>query len=667
MRIQTDKEIGHKKPPLSQENLVDEPLLDEVLKKTSDTLLDLQHPDGYWWFTLEANEAIGAEFIHLMHFLGEVDPSIQKGLANRILQAQREDGSWGLYHTAPGDLSATVECYLSLRLAGFPSRDSRLQRTRDFILQQGGLTEVRVFTRIHLALFGLIPWELCPMMPPEIILLPPWAPLNIYHFSSWARASIVPLLVILNKKPVVRLEGIDLEELYKEPAGERKWAPSRKTNPLSIERLFVVIDKGLKYLDRVPFKPWRNPTFEKGIDWVWEHLQKTEDIYPAMAYGAMAFKAFGFSNNSPQIQTALRGLKSFQQKYDGDTLPPLPFSLEAVPGAAIHQQCCVSPVWDTPWALLALMETGLLKRGDPRLLEAGRWLLSKEIVNPHGDWRFRNPEGVAGGWSFEFKNEYFPDVDDTIEVLTVLQDIPIPEEEKKPAIDRGLQWLLSMQNNDGGWGAFDKNNDLDLVNKIPFSDHGACLDPSTPDITGRAVELLVKMGMRHEDKVLKRAIRFLKKSQEDFGGWYGRWGVNYIYGTWAVLTGLAALGEANPLSREVRKACQWLRSVQNEDGGFSESPESYITKKFLPYPESVPSQTAWGVMGLIAGGEIDSSAVRKGIRFLLVQADASGQWEEKYFTGTGFPGHFYIRYHGYRYYFPLLALARYKKAISSLS
>ncbi|MBI5299943.1 MAG: squalene--hopene cyclase, partial [Deltaproteobacteria bacterium] len=609
-----DKEISPRKPLVPPPYSVPSDILNKVLKQSSNTLLNLQHPDGYWWFTLEANETIGAEFILLMHFLGEIDPAIQTGVINRILQVQREDGSWGLYHTAPGDLSATVECYFSLRLAGFSPDAEPLQKAKKFILENGGLTEVRVFTRIHLALFGLIPWELCPIMPPEMILLPPWAPVNIYHFSSWARASIVPLLVILNKKPVVKLNGINLEELYKEPPDQRKWAPSRKTSPLSIERLFLVIDKGLKYLDRVPFKPWRPYTFEKAIDWVWEHMQKTEDIYPALAYGAMAFKAFGLPNDSIQIQTALKALKSFQQKYDGDSPPALPFFNEEVPSpwstvhgpsSIIHQQCCISPVWDTPWALVALLETDLIKPHDKRLLKAGRWLLSKEVTNPNGDWRFKNPDGIAGGWSFEFKNEYFPDVDDTIEVLTTLQTLPIPEEEKKPAMDRGLAWLLSMQNDDGGWGAFDKNNDLDLLNKIPFSDHGACLDPSTPDITGRAIELLMKLGtspggMSPNEKILKKAIRFLKKSQEHFGGWYGRWGVNYIYGTWTVLTALETLGKENPLVKESRKACQWLKSIQNEDGGFSESPESYVKKKFLPYPESVPSQTAWAVMGLVA-------------------------------------------------------------------
>ncbi len=289
--------------------------------------------------------------------------------------------------------------------------------------------------------------------------------------------------------------------------------------------------------------------------------------------------------------------------------------------------------------------------------------MSKEIKNPSGDWRYKNPEGLPGGWSFEFLNEYFPDTDDTIEVITALHLSALPEAEKKPAITRGLDWLLSMQNDDGGFGAFDKNNDLELVNKIPFADHGACLDPSTPDITGRVLELLLKLKCDPNQKNIQKMIRYLKQTQEKFGGWYGRWGVNYIYGTWAVLTGLEALGKENPLKHPMTQACDWLESIQLPDGGFSESPESYTTKKFKPYPKSVPSQTAWAAMGLIAGGRAGSKAVQRAIQFLEDHCE-NGTWREDYFTGTGFPGHFYIRYHGYRYYFPLLALARYKKALS---
>lgn len=633
----------------------------QTIQKASQALLSCQHPDGYWWFTLEANPSIDAGFIQLIHFLEDVDREIQNGLVNRILQVQREDGSWGLYFASPGDLNTTIECYFSLLLAGKSKQDPSLIKAREFILAQGGLTQSRVFTRIHLALFGLVPWEACPYLPLSLIYLPPWAPFNIYNFSSWARASIVPLLVILNKRPAVRIRELDLEELYVESPKARKWNFARKTAPLSLENIFLVVDKGLKYIDKVPYKPWQKMALEKAVGWVWEHIQKTHDIYPALAYGAMAFKAYGYDKNSEQIQTTLNALKGFQQRYLGPELPAVPFA--QTEGQTLHQQCCISPVWDTPWALVSLGEADQAYRYEQRCLKAGRWLLSKELQNPNGDWRAKNPEGPLGGWSFEFLNEYFPDTDDTIEVVTALSLLALPEPEKKSAIQRGLDWLLSMQNDDGGWGAFDKNNDLELVNKIPFSDHGACLDPSTPDITGRALELLLKQKMDPKSKPVQKALKFLQKTQESFGGWYGRWGVNYIYGTWAVLTGLAAFSE-NPLPQATPKALDWLLSIQNPDGGFSESPQSYLTKKYHPYPKGVPSQTAWAVMGLMAGGQAKSKAVEQGIQFLIDRCEG-GLWPEEYFTGTGFPGHFYIRYHGYRYYFPLLALARYQKAIAA--
>lgn len=645
---------------------IDQTELKTTLREASRALLELQHPDGYWWFTLEANETIGAGFIQVMHFLGMVDKEIETGLVQRMFQQQNKDGSWSLYFDAPGDINTTIECYWSLRLAGTSKNNEHMIRAREFILSKGGLTQSRVFTRINLALFGLVPWTACPSMPASMILLPPWSPISIYNFSSWARASIVPMLVLLNKRPVVRPPNLDLEELFVEPPSKRKWEFSRKISQLSIERAFTIIDKGFKYIGKFPYKPWHNFALKKAVDWTWEHIQRTEDIYPALAYGALAFKAFGLENDSVEIQTTLKALKSFQQKFVGPELPSDATKATADKGndGAIHQQCCISPVWDTPWSLTALLEADPSLCRDERLKKGGRWLLNKEIRFSGGDWQVKNPNVEPSGWSFEFKNEYFPDTDDTFQVLTVLQGLEIPSAEKGPAIDRALHWLRSMQNDDGGWGAFDKNNELELVNKIPFSDHGACLDPSSPDITGRALELLLRFGASIEDRAVAKAIAYLKKSQESFGGWFGRWGVNYIYGTWGVLTGLARLRDKNPLKTEMEKACDWLESVQHEDGGFSESPASYVTNKYQSYPKSVPSQTAWAVMGLVAGGRRESESAQRGVEFLL-DAWKKNNWEEKYFTGTGFPGHFYLRYHGYRHYFPLLALGRFLHSSTS--
>jgi squalene-hopene/tetraprenyl-beta-curcumene cyclase len=310
---------------------------------------------------------------------------------------------------------------------------------------------------------------------------------------------------------------------------------------------------------------------------------------------------------------------------------------------------------------MALLEAGI-SPDTPALIKAGRWLISKQITKYRGDWAVKNPNAEPGGWSFEFKNDCFPDVDDTIEVVSVLQRLAIPEQEKEPSIKKGIAWLLSMQNDDGGWGAFDKNQTLNLVNKIPFSDHAACLDPSSPDITGRMLELLASRGMTVNDPPIARAIDYLVRKQESFGGWFARWGINYIYGTWCVLTGLAELGW-NPAGTAVRKATNWLKQIQNEDGGFGESPESYPRKTYVRWKESVPSQTAWGLMGLVAAGEVKSDEARRASLFLINRMNENGSWDETAYTGTGFPGHFYIRYHGYRHFFPILALARYNRQI----
>jgi len=624
-------------------------------------LLSLQHNDGYWWFALEANETIGSEFIFLMHFLGEVEGSILQGIANRILQVQRDDGTWALYKDGPADLSATIECYFALKLAGYDMNSEPLAKAREFILGSGGLVKSRVFTRIHLAMFGLVPWSSCPEMPAELIFLPKWFPINIYEFSSWARSTIVPLLIFMSIKPVRKLTGnFNLDELFSETLEKRDYSFKTKKGLISWESFFINLDKLLKILEKIPLKPLRNIAINRCAKWTWDHVQRTEDIYPALAYATLSFKALGYPNNAQQIQRPFNVLKSWQQHYTTLDVPAV--SYEERRGRAVHQQCCISPVWDTPWALIALLEAGVPPDA-PALLKSGRWLIKKQITRFKGDWAVKNPKATPGGWSFEFKNDYFPDIDDTIEVISVLQRLALPEKEKEEPIRRGIAWLLSMQNDDGGWGAFDKNQTCTLVNNIPFSDHNACLDPSSPDIAGRMIELLASRGMTANDRPVARAIEYLKNAQENFGGWFARWGINYIYGTWCVLTGLSELGWS-PAGKEVKRALQWLKSIQNPDGGFSESPESYPMGTYIRWKESVPSQTAWGLMGLVAGGLASSPEARRAALFLMEKMNEDGTWDEKAYTGTGFPGHFYIRYHGYRKFFPLLALARYNRALS---
>jgi squalene-hopene/tetraprenyl-beta-curcumene cyclase len=405
-----------------------------------------------------------------------------------------------------------------------------------------------------------------------------------------------------------------------------------------------------------------------------------------MAYCALAHKALGLGNDDQRIRRPFNALKIFQQRYATADVPALPDEVrddgEARPSelreagidprvaatcppsdgrVSIHQQCCISPIWDTPWMLEALLEAGV-PPGDPALMKAGRWLMKKQITDVRGDWAVRNKRGPAGGWAFEFENDYYPDVDDTIQVLTVLCRLSIPWRDKEEAVQRGIDWLMSMQNDDGGWGAFDRNQTRRLVNRIPFSDHKACLDPSSPDIAGRMVEFLMRRNFSPSHPAVARALEYIWRNQEDFGGWFARWGINYIYGTWCVLSALGAMGMKSTDPR-IQKAVDWLASVQRSDGGFSEVPDTYDPNRpFASYDLSVPSQTAWALMGLTAGGAVHTPAAARAALYLLRNRNSDGAWDEMHYTGTGFPLHFYIRYHGYRHYFPLLALARYFKA-----
>ncbi len=654
-----------------------------LLQGTIDYMKGLQRSDGYWWFALEANETIGSEFVFLMHYLGDVDKAIQRGIGRRILDVQRDDGSWSLYHDGPGDLSTSVECYFALKLAGFSKNDPAMTKARDFILSAGGAERSRVFTRIHLAMFGLVPWSACPAMPAEFIFLPKWFYVSIYSFSSWARATIVPLLIFMCEKKVSKLsDNFTLDEIFIDPPDRRDFSFKTNKGFLSIESFFINIDKLLKLYEKKPLKQIRRKAINRCKDWIWERVQKTEDIYPPLAYCALAYKALGYDNEAPQIKKPFTALKMFQQRYATRDVPALPEEIKddgrtrpselrelgmdprinpcarSNRNDAIHQQCCISPIWDTPWMMEALLEAGV-PPSDPALLRAGKWLLTKQITEVKGDWAVRNSKARPGGWAFEFENDFYPDVDDTIEVLTVLCRLAIPWRIKEKSIKRGIDWLLSMQNNDGGWGAFDRNQTRELVNRIPFSDHKACLDPSSPDITGRMVEFLIKRNFSQAHPVIKKALKYIWRMQEDFGGWLARWGINYIYGTWCVLSALASMGIGTSDPR-VARAVEWLISVQRPDGGFSEAPNTYDPKEpFSHYSVSVPSQTAWALMGLVGGGATHSKAATRAALYLLNNRNESGSWDEMHYTGTGFPLHFYIRYHGYRHYFPLLALARY--------
>lgn len=649
------------------------PSLKESLQKARQLLLSHRHESGFWWYTLEANDSINAEYIFLMHYLGVKEPKLENAICNWMIRNQRQDGSWALYHKGPGCVSSTVECYMALKMAGHDLQSAPMVKAREFILQNGGVTKIRIFSRIHLAIFGLIDWKHCPNMPVSLMQFPEWTPVNIYEFSSWARACIVPLLVIMDQKKVVHLKGFDIDELYVDGPQNAHWTYDHIKNKLSFENVFVQIDKALKVADKIKVKPLRSKSLKKCEEYIREHLSQTEDIFPALFYGILALDSLGNTLKDETIEKALLGLKSFHIMVSNSSdLDEIPFqdattvdfnvvSEDLQKDAQVYQQCCISPVWDTAWAAVACLEAGE-PSSNPELVQTARWLLSKQITDVVGDWAIKNPGVEPGGWSFEFKNTHYPDLDDTIEVLTLLYNIALPYKEVKVAIEKGVNWLVSMQCKNGGFAAFDKDNDLEILNKIPFSDHGACLDPATVDITGRVICFLVDVaGWDKDHPVIQRAADFILKNQEKDGSFWGRWGVNYLYGTWCALEALGTLGrEKDKLA--ITRALNWLKSVQNSDGGYGEDCDSYMTGAYKKIPVSTASQTSWALMGYVGAGEANSPEAKKAADFLLKTQRQDGGWDEDYYTGTGFPGHFYIRYHGYRYFFPTLALAKYNKS-----
>lgn len=663
--------------PLKQTNQSLEKItLEEVISRGVRNLLNHQHETGYWWYTLEANDSINAEYIMLLHYLGIEDKPTSQAICRWMASQQNEDGSWSLFHEGPGDISSTIECYMAFKMEGYDINSLVMKKARDFILKNGGITKMRVFSRIHLALFGLVDWKYCPNMPVALMSVPEWAPVNIYEFSSWARACIVPLLVIMDKQETHPIPGFHLNELYLDgDPSKAKWIYDNEKGAVSLENAFIQMDRALKVADRLKLKPLRKASLKSCEAYIRGHLSETEDIFPAMFYGILALVALGFPLTDQSIEKALLGLRSFQMILKKDHLHQVPFEddstidcnvITKVPEIAeshmVYQQCCISPVWDTAWAAVALQESGV-SSSDERLTKTAYWLLEKQITDVVGDWSIKNPNGKPGGWSFEFKNKHYPDLDDTIEVLTFLHESDLPYKTLKDPIEKGLNWLLSMQCKNGGFAAFDKDNNLELLNKIPFSDHGACLDPATVDITGRVISFLIQvMGSDRQHPQIQKARRFILERQEKDGSFWGRWGVNYLYGTWCALEALGSLGFKED-ELVIKRAVQWLNSIQNKDGGFGECCDGYHQNSYKPLKnnQSTPSQTSWALMGYVGAGEQNSEPALKALDYLMQNQNRQGSWDEVHFTGTGFPGHFYIRYHGYRNYFPQLALAKYQK------
>ncbi|MFP4136049.1 MAG: squalene--hopene cyclase [Candidatus Acetothermia bacterium] len=627
--------------------------LDDVIDAAQEHLFEIQKEDGYWQGDFKSNPTIEAEHLMLTEFLGIQDEDEWSKIVNYLKRKQLEDGSWNIFPGGKGNLSTTIECYFALRLAGESPESGELTKAREFIMDRGGVPEARVFTKIWLSLFGIWDWDDVPAMPPELIFFPDWFPINIYEFGSWARGTIVPLLIVMSKRPVHELpEEKSLPELFPEDWEGVADDDEDEDYPLfSWSRLFQIADDALNIYDKLPWQPGREKAIEKCEEWILERQEVDGSwggIQPPWVYSLLALDTLGYSLDDPVMKNGIEGLESFSREW----------------GEEKKIQACVSPVWDTAWGVISLVESGVPEDAEP-LDRAGSWLLDQEI-REKGDWAVDVKEDVKpGGWAFEFANENYPDTDDTAEVVIALNKITLSEREreKTEAMERGLEWLMAMQSSNGGWGAFDRDNDNELLYEIPFADFGAIIDPPTVDVTAHVIEMMGMLGFDLSDRPVRRGYEFIREKQNDDGSWFGRWGVNYIYGTGSVLPALKEVGE--DMSKPyIKKAVDWIKEHQNEDGGWGETVESYSNPELAGEGESTPSQTAWSLISLIAAGEEEAESTKRGIQYLLEQQTEEGTWEEKNYTGTGFPGDFYIGYVLYRHYFPLLALGRYRKKLN---
>ncbi len=634
-------------PPVDPRIAYAEPSLEERLQDAVERgvrhLLSLQAREGYWLGELQADTTLESDYIFYLHVLGKFDRTRVAKLANYVRARQLPDGGWSVFEGGPSDLNATAKAYVALRLAGDHSDAPHMGRACARVKALGGLEHTNSYTRLYLALAGAVEWEMVPAIPVELMLLPTWFYLNLYEMSSWSRAIVVPLAILYARKPRWSLpEQMTLDELYRDPS--RKLAAFEWSKTLFCWRnFFLAVDRVFKLYERLPWKPLRERALGQAREWMLERLERSDGlgaIYPAMMNSIFALMALGHSPDDPLTAREIGQLARFEIE-EGDT---------------IRVQPCMSPVWDTAIAMVALEEAGL-PPDHPALVRACQWMLDRQILGG-GDWQVKNPRTKPGGWAFEFRNDHYPDVDDTAFVLMALQRVAYPDRNRlRQSVRSGLAWMISMQNRDGGWGAFDRDNDCQILTQVPFADHNAMIDPSTADVTARVVECLGRFGWPASHPVIKRALAFLCREQESSGAWYGRWGVNYVYGTGGVLRALETVGQA---AREYcQRAVTWLRATQNADGGWGESISSYYDSSLMGRGASTPSQTAWGLIGMLAAVEPDDAAVKRAVEHLLERQDADGSWEESAFTGTGFPCVFYLKYHLYRNYFPLYALARY--------
>jgi squalene-hopene/tetraprenyl-beta-curcumene cyclase len=617
--------------------------LPESIERGAEHLLSLQAQEGYWLGELEADSTLESDYIYYLLVIGKGQPERIAKLAHYVRSKQLEDGGWNLYPGGPSELNATCKAYFALKLAGEDPNSPRLTAAREIIHRLGGLEHTNSYVRFYLALVGAVGWELVPAIPPELLLLPKWFFINIYEMSSWTRGIVIPMAILSTLRPDWRLpEHARVDELFKD-SSRRAAAFDWSKQLFSWKNFFLALDRALKVYEKLPWKPLRQRAMREAKQWMLQHIERTDGlaaIYPAMMNSIFALMALGYGPDDP---LTWREIKEFSR-----------FEIEE--GQTIRLQPCVSPVWDTAIAMVSLQEAGVAP-DHPALVKSAEWILSKQILGP-GDWQVKNKDAEPGGWAFEFRNDYYPDVDDTAFVLMALQRVKFPDPKRmEGAVRRGLQWLLSMQNRDGGWGAFDRDNDRKILCNIPFADHNAMIDPSTADVTARVLECLGRFGWTAEHPSIHRAMKFLLKDQCQDGSWFGRWGVNYVYGTSGVLRAL----ETVSLNAQdyCKRAVVWLKSVQQSDGSFGESLRSYHLESSKGQGNSTPSQTAWGLIGLLAAADLGDPAISKAAAYLVQQQNEDGSWDEIDFTGTGFPCVFYLKYHLYRNSFPVYALARF--------
>lgn len=619
--------------------------IEKCIRRATDYLLARQQPDGHWVGEMEGDTILESEYVLLMRILGfHKDPRLKKA-AEFIRQKQLDNGGWAIYPGGPAELSASVKAYWAIKLTGTSVDEPYMQKARELILSLGGADLCNSYTMFYLAALGQVDWDRAPAVPPEIVLLPKWFYFNLYEISSWSRTFVVPLSIIWSHRPVIELDPDEnISELFTPSASQRQRVPL-----ISWKQFFFTVDRLLKIAEHKGVHPLREKALNAAHEWMLEHFEKSSGlgaIYPPMIYALLALRCLGYPDDHPQVVHARRELENLAIEEE-DTL---------------RYQPCESPVWDTAIVVNALACSGA-PSASKEITRAANWLIAREI-RCKGDWSVKRPDLEPGGWCFEYANDFYPDIDDTAMVLIALKNTVADHDPKcAAAVRRGLNWTLSMQGRDGGWASFDVDNNRKVLCSIPFADHNAMIDPSTADITARVLEMLSMYGYDQSNPEVQRAINYLLNEQEDDGSWFGRWGVNYVYGTFQVLKGLAAIGLSSD-HPSIRRGVDWLISCQNADGGWGEGISTYDDPSQRGKGPSTASQTAWAVIGLIAAGYGDTPAVRRGMDFLTSTQNEDGSWDEDEWTGTGFPKVFYLKYHLYRQTFPLWAIGVYNEYLA---